>query len=129
MAKNDQKKARALEALMESDTFTEAAEKAEISRKTLYNYLTEDRDFAQAHRAMQERRAIERGDLAEKNYKRAMDTVVELMEDQNTPSAVRLKAAVSMMEITAKEREKTGALAQKNRERTDPMSLESFLGL
>ena len=129
MPKNEQKKARALEALMECDTFTEAAEKAEISRKTLYNYLTEDKDFAQAHRAMQERRAIERADLAEQNYKRAMDTVVELMEDQNTPSAVRLKAAVAMLEITAKEREKTGYLAQKNRERTDPMSFESLLGL
>ena len=58
-----------------------------------------------------------------------MDTVVELMEDQNTPSAVRLKAAVAMLEITAKEREKTGDLAQKNRERTDPMSFESLLGL
>lgn len=129
MPKNEQKKARALEALMECDTFTEAAEKAEISRKTLYNYLTEDRDFAQAHRAMQERRAIERADLAEQNYKRAMDTVVELMEDKAVPSAVRLKAAVSMLGITAEEREKTGSLAQKNKERTNPASLAGLLDL
>lgn len=33
MAKSDQKKAAALAALMECDTFTEAAEKAQISRK------------------------------------------------------------------------------------------------
>jgi len=124
MAKSDQKKAAALAALMECDTFTEAAEKAQISRKTLYNYLTEDQEFAKAHRAMQERRTIERADKAEENYNRAVDTVVELMQDQeHTPSAVRLKAALALLTATAAEREKCGAIAQRNKERTNPTNV------
>lgn len=38
----DLKKDRALTALLESNTLTEAAEKAGISRKTLYNYIRND---------------------------------------------------------------------------------------
>lgn len=85
MPKSDQKKAAALAALMECDTFTEAAQKADISRKTLYNYLTEDQEFASAYRAMQERRTLERADQAEANYNAAVQTVLELMEYGKAP--------------------------------------------
>lgn len=122
MPKSDQKKAAALAALMECDTFTEAAEKAEISRKTLYNYLTEDQEFATAYRAMQERRTLERADKAEANYNAAVQTVLELMEYGKAPPAVRLKAALSLMDSTTEAREKTKELAQRNRERTNPLN-------
>lgn len=130
MAKSEQKKALALSALMECDTFTEAAEKAGISRRTLYSYLSEDEAFARAHRAMQERRTLERAELVEQNFQRAMQTVVQLMEDQqNTPCAVRLKAALSLMELAQTEHERAGVLAQKNKDRTNPMSMEHMLEL
>ena len=129
MSKSDQKKASALAALMECDTFTEAAEKAGISRKTLYNYLTEDQEFATAHRAMQERRTLERADKAEANYDFAVKTVLELMEYGKAPPAVRLKAALSLMEATSADRDRCGELAQRNKERTNPTSIANMLDL
>lgn len=129
MAKSDQKKAAALAALMECDTFTEAAKKAGIDRKTLYNYLTEDQEFAKAHRDMQERRTIERADRAEANYNAAVDTVVELMQYGNAPPAVRLKAALALLATSEAEREKCSDVTQRNNERADPMSIANMLGL
>ena len=129
MSKSDQKKAAALAALMECDTFTEAAEKAGISRKTLYNYLTEDQEFATAHRAMQERRTLERADKAEANFDLAVKTVLELMEYGKAPPAVRLKAALSLMEATSADRDRCGELAQRNKERTNPTSIANMLDL
>ena len=48
----DQKKQAALEALMQSSTLTEAAEKAGISRKTLYSYIRHDFEFSHAYKDM-----------------------------------------------------------------------------
>lgn len=122
MAKSDQKKAQALAALMECDTFTEAAEKAGISRKTLYNYMTEDEEFAKVHRAMQERRTLERADMAEANYSEAIRAVVDIMHNEEAPFAIRLKSAIYLMEAATKELSRSGELAQKNKERTNPLT-------
>ena len=113
MAASDQKKAAALRALMESDTLTEAAEKANISRKTLYNYMRSDMDFASTYKAMQEQAAVETAEAMKGNRARAEAVILAIMDDQNQPGAVRLKAAQAIMEETRKATETSkGIIAQ-----------------
>jgi predicted DNA-binding transcriptional regulator AlpA len=99
MTKSDQMKTRALAALLDSNTLTEAAEKAEISRKTLYNYMRDDSDFAKAYQAAQEQLVVEQMDALASDRERAKATILALMEDREQPAAIRLKAAQSIFDI------------------------------
>ena len=92
MSKQQQKQ-NALDALLDSNTLKEAAEKAGISRKTLYNYMRTDTDFARAYKEARERLTLERLDAAEKERKQAKDTILAIMNDTEQSSAVRLRAA------------------------------------
>ena len=106
MAKNEQKKQAALAALWESSTLTEAAEKAGIDRRTLYNYLHNDVDFARAYDEIRDRQAIV-DDLTDRRQ-RAHAVIMELLEDTAQPAAIRLKAAQTILTAAA-EQDKTGA--------------------
>ena len=97
MSKQQQKQ-NALDALLDSNTFTEAAEKAGISRKTLYNYMRTDTDFAQAYREARERLTLERLDAIENERQRAKDTILAIMDDAAQSSAVRLRAAQTILD-------------------------------
>lgn len=113
MAK-DQTKTRALAALLDSSTLTEAAEKAEISRKTLYNYMREDKGFARAYQAAQEQIALEQMDALATNRDRARAVILSLMEDVKQPAAIRLKAAQSILEAAANQQKITASIAKAN---------------
>lgn len=113
MAKNEQKKAQALAALMESSTLTEAAEKAGISRRSLYSYIREDNDFARAYRSLQEVTATAAAETAEARAAEASSVVKSIMDDEAQPAAIRLKAAQIILETSAKRREKLEAITQK----------------
>lgn len=97
MAK-DLKRAAALEALQTSSTFTEAAEKANISRRRLYDYLYNDKDFAFEYRKQLRLRSIASAEAATAERDAALRTIRDIMNDTEEPAAVRLKAAEKLLE-------------------------------
>ena len=113
MAKNEQKKRLALAALMESSTLTEAAEKAGISRRSLYTYIRGDNEFARAYRDLQEMYATAAAESAEARAEEAASVVDSIMRDEAQPAAIRLKAAQIVLETSAKRREKLEGITQK----------------
>lgn len=108
MAKSDQKRQAALAALMESSTLTEAAEKAGIDRRTLYNYLHNDLEFARAYDEIRDRQAVAFMDDLTERRQRAHAVIMELLEDAEQPAAIRLKAAQTILTAAA-EQDKTVA--------------------
>ena len=98
MAKSEIKKAAALAALAESSTLTEAAEKAGISRRTLYGYIREDIDFSVAYKTMQEQAALRACEAAAARRAHASGVVESIMDDETQPGAVRLRAALSIID-------------------------------
>lgn len=120
MAKNDQKKAAALEALMDSSTLTEAAEKAGISRKTLYSYIRYDYDFSKAYKSLREQAAISALERLEQQRERASGVMLSIMEDTEQPGMVRLKAAQAIMEAAAKQDAITAGIAAENVSKNAP---------
>lgn len=108
MAKSDQKRQAALAALMDSSTLTEAAEKAGISRRTLYNYLRNDIEFARAYDEIRDRQAVDFMDDLNDRRRRAHAVIMELLEDAEQPAAIRLKAAQTILTAAA-EQDKTVA--------------------
>lgn len=114
MAKSDMKKNQALAALLESSSISEAAEKAGISRRTMYNYLHEDIDFAKAYKALQEEAATLHLERLEQSRDRAAAVMMELMEDKQQPGAVRLKAAQAIVEAATFQAGAVEAIASRN---------------
>lgn len=102
-------KSKALAALLDSSTFTEAAGKAGLNRQTLYRYLRDDAEFSRAYKEAQERLALEQSETLLEERRRAKDAIFSIMEDKTQPAAVRLKAALSVLEA---------AEAQEARQRT-----------
>lgn len=91
-------KVKALNALLDSSTLSEAADKAGISRKTLYSYIRNDADFARAFQTAQERLTFECIDRIEADRQRATEAVFAIMDDVKQPGAVRLKAAQTILD-------------------------------
>ena len=106
MAKSDLKKDAALAALLDSNSMTEAAEKAGISRRTMYGYLHNDVDFARAYDEARNRQAIAYMDALNARRERAQAVIMDLLEDTEQPAAIRLKAAQTILSAAA-EQEKT----------------------
>lgn len=106
MAKSEQKKSAALAALLEYGSLTEAAEKAGISRRTLYSYLHNDLEFARAYSETRNRQAIDYMDSLNARRERAQAVIMEMLEDKTQPATIRLKAAQIILTVAA-EQEKT----------------------
>lgn len=98
MAKSEIKKTAALAALAESSTLTEAAEKAGISRRTLYGYIRDDIEFSTAYKSMQEQATLRACEAAAARRAHASGVVEAIMDDETQPGAVRLKAALSIID-------------------------------
>lgn len=94
----DTKRAAALEALQTEKTFTAAAEKAGISRRTLYQYLHADKEFAFAYREQLRLRSLARAEQATNEREAALQAIREIMLDTEQPGAVRLKAAEKLLD-------------------------------
>lgn len=95
----DLKRAAALEALQTETTFTAAAEKAGISRRTLYDYFYNDSEFAFEYRRQLRLRTLARAEQAARERDAAVDVIREIMQDDEQPAAIRLKAAEKMLEF------------------------------
>lgn len=125
MAK-DANKAKALAALLDSSTFTEAAEKAGISRQTLYRFMRDDADFSRAYKEAQERIALEQAETIAEERRRAKETIFSIMEDAAQPAAVRLKAAQSVLEATeAQEIRQRNIITANLQRKSNPFSFVS----
>lgn len=125
MAK-DANKAKALAALLDSSTLTEAAEKAGLNRQTLYRYMRDDPDFSRAYKEAQERIALEQAETIVEERRRAKDTIFSIMEDRAQPAAVRLKAAQSVLEATEAQETRQRSIINANLQRhSNPFDLFS----
>lgn len=120
MAKNDQKQAAALAALLESSTLTEAAEKAGISRKTLYNYIRTDFEFSKAYKSLREQEAISALERLEEQRERASGVILSIMDDEEQPGMVRLKAAQAILEAAEEKRSLVACIAADNVQKNAP---------
>lgn len=114
MARHDQKQSAALEALIDSRTLTEAATKAGISRKTLYNYIRNDVKFAKAYRQIIEETATASAENVEARAEKAALTIEEIMTDSDQPPMVRLKAAEMILEECDRKRSRVTSIAEAN---------------
>lgn len=114
MAKSDQKKDAALAALLDSGSMTEAAEKAGISRRTLYGYLHNDIDFARAYDEARNRQAIAYMDALTARRERAQAVIMDLLEDTEQPAAIRLKAAQAILSAAADQDKAVATITRAN---------------
>lgn len=114
MAKSDQKKSAALEALLDSSSMTEAANKAGISRRTMYNYLHNDIDFARAYAEARNRQAVAYMDELTARRDRAQDFIMGLLDDEKQPASIRLKAAQSILTAAAAQEKIIGDITRAN---------------
>ena len=104
---SEQRKTRALNALLDSNTLTEAAEKAEISRRTLYNYIRYDGDFGAAYRAARDQITLEQLEALNSGTARATKLLMDIMDDTEQPASIRMKAAQTVLSTAAKQYELT----------------------
>lgn len=97
MAKENNQ-ARALAALLDADSFTSAATAAGISRRQLFNYLHSDKEFALEYRRLQSMRTIERAEQAAADREAALQILRDVMNDEAQNGAIRVKAALALLE-------------------------------
>lgn len=101
MAKSTSKRAKALAALVEADSFTGAATAAGLSRKTIYNYMHEDSEFLRAYQRQLGEQAIVAAEQLAGERQAAIETIKIIMGDRTQPGAVRLKAAAQLLNAAA----------------------------
>jgi len=104
-------KDKALAALLDAPTFTAAAAACGLDRRTLYNYLRNDSDFANAYRRQRQLRAIEQAEQAAGERAAALDAIRDIMNDDEQPAAVRLKAAERLLDVASVGFEKQRSIA------------------
>ena len=107
-------KQKALNALLDSSTLTEAAKKAGIDRKTLYNLIHTNIDFSRAYEEAQAQLAIEQLDGISEARNQARDVITGIMKDEKQPAAVRLKAAQSVYTIAEAQQKRAEAITAEN---------------
>lgn len=123
MARNDQKKAQALAALLESDTLSQAAERAGISRKTMFNYIHDDPNFAQEYMNLRNLKAMTTLERLEAQEETAAEVITSILQDEEQPAAVRLRAAHEVLAAAANQREIVAGFALKNLQANNPIDI------
>ena len=114
-------KQKALNALLDSSTLTEAAKKAGINRKTLYNYIHTDIDFARAYEEAQAQMVIAQLEDMSEAREQAREVITGIMQDEKQPAAIRLKAAQSVFSIAAAQQKRAEAITADSIQRNAPM--------
>jgi len=110
----DAAKQKALNALLDSSTLTEAAKKAGIDRKTLYSYIHKDIEFSKAYEEAQAQLAIEQLDGISEARNQAREVITGIMRDEKQPAAIRLKAAQSVFNIAEAQQKRAEAITAEN---------------
>ncbi len=102
-SKSAQMKDAALVALQDSNSLTEAAEKAGIPGRTMYEYLHSDGTFARTYQKTRTRQMIAFVDSLTARREHALDVITALMDDADQPGGIRLKAAQAILAATAEQ--------------------------
>ena len=110
----NQKKDLALTALISSNSLTEAAQSAGIDRRTLYNYLHNDLDFARAYDEIRDRQAIAYFDELINRRERALEIIMRAMEDEEQGTAIRLRAAQMVLAATENQEQRVQDIQRQN---------------
>ncbi len=95
----DERKRTALDALAEGKTIADAAKDAGVTRKTLYNWLTNDSRFVEAVNNLMTAVVYAKFQLAVPHLQSSVETMVEIMNDENNKPSVRLQAARDIQAI------------------------------
>jgi len=82
-----------LNALIQSDTLTQAAQMAGCTRKTLYNHINNDSELIAEYSALCDRITTAKLEQLEKASSTAFETITEVMQDKALSPSARLKAA------------------------------------
>lgn len=93
-------KRRLLDALMTSPTITEAAEKAQISRRSAQYYIKDKAFLAELNRRRAEASANALR-LMQGKQSRAAEELVSIIESAGTPASVRVQAVQVLFSISA----------------------------
>jgi len=117
----DTAKQKALAALLDSSTLTEAAKKAGINRKTLYNYIHTDIDFARAYEEAQAQIVIAQLEDMSEARNQAREVITGIMQDEKQPAAIRLKAAQSVFSIAEAQQKRAEAITADSLQRNAPL--------
>jgi len=117
----DTAKQKALSALLDSSTLTEAAKKAGINRKTLYNYIHTDIDFARAYEEAQAQIVIAQLEDMSEARQQAREVITGIMRDEQQPAAIRLKAAQSVFNIAEAQQKRAEAITADSLQRNAPL--------
>ena len=96
-----QKMRKTLEALLESNTRAEAAKKAGINRKTLWDYFQKE-EFRNAYKEAFAAKVDEATRQAQKSLSPALSTLVEICEDKEAGYMARVSASRSLLEYGLK---------------------------
>lgn len=88
---------------MDSNSLTEAAEKAGIPGRAMYEYLHSDGDFARTYQKTRTGQTIAFADSLTARREHALDVIMALMDDADLPGGVRLKAAQAILAVTAEQ--------------------------
>ena len=83
----------ALEAILTSRTLTEAAKKAGLSRKTLYDYINTDSEFSAAYQEMINSELSKLLDDIQEKREKAINITMAILENEESKPIDRLRAA------------------------------------
>ncbi|MBQ3669058.1 MAG: hypothetical protein II920_07520 [Clostridia bacterium] len=119
MSKMDERKAAALEALLNSNSYSEAARMAGLSRRTLFDYLHNDMAFAEAYADARNALALERAEELAKKRKQAEQTIMDVMANGENDFA-KLQAARTIIDMADKAAAKADSVAAENIQYCDP---------
>jgi uncharacterized protein (UPF0147 family) len=90
------KQTRAIEALLAGKNVTKAAAHADVSRRTLHRWM-QKKAFQKRLRAAQDASIAELTRSMTPLAKTALDALEEAMSDDNTPSYVKIRAALGVL--------------------------------
>jgi hypothetical protein len=100
-AKFPRKKNQTIIALLTHQTIGEAAQAVGIAESTLWRW-TKDQDFQLAYREARNQVVQQATAQMQANMSEAVQTLRNIMNDQNAPASARVSAAKSMIEIGLK---------------------------
>jgi transposase-like protein len=106
-ATTETKQAKAIAALLAAKDGATAAQQAGVSETTLYRWLREDKGFQEALRGAEKVAIDEAVRRLAGAAGHALNTILVLMLDRDTPASIRLRAATVVLEQLVKLRELT----------------------
>jgi transposase-like protein len=95
------KKELAMLALLQKPTIAEAAKSVGVGEATLYNWLR-DEDFQKSYRALKQDIVGHSVTRLQKASSLAVDALVEIVQDKDKPSSVRVMSARSILDFSNK---------------------------